>query len=351
MLTELFVNSFNEQLHYFYLQKTFTWETLDLSDDEINFIPFTFYDNKATLERILRKPDDLVSIIDDASKKQRDGRYIIDNLQNTEGNQISVVSPVEFSITHYTGTVVYNAKEIPDKNRDFLPPEIIEVLRSSKNATLRAIFTSKLNKMGNVVTSFGEESKARIVISSSSSEDENKELTHQYSQKKRMRTIAVTFRAVSLDLLKELSIGGSGGGTHFIRCIRSNLENSPWTFNNEIVRQQMKALVVTETAKERQTGYPCRITFNEFLKRYQYLAFDFDEPVEITKDNCRLLLVRLKLEDYAIGKSKVFLKYFHEEYLSIAYENKVKKVVKIQSIIRSYLVKRRLAKSEINNGN
>lgn len=351
MLSELLVNCFNEQIHYFYLQKIFTWEVLDLKDDEINFVPFTFYDNKPTLERILKKPDDLVSLIDDASKKQRDGKYIIENLKNFEKNQINAISPTEFSITHYTGTVVYDAKEIPDKNRDFLPPEVIEVLRSSENTIVRMIFTNKLNKMGNVVSSFGDEAKTRITISSSSSsEDENKELAHQYSQIKRMRTVAATFRSVSLDLLKELSIGGSGSGTHFVRCIRSNLESMPWSFNCEIVRQQIKALAVTETAKERQNGYPFRISFPEFLKRYQFLAFDFDETVEITKDNCRLLLIRLKLEDWMIGKSKVFLKYFHEEYLSRAYENKVKKVVKIQSIIRSYLVKRRLSKNEISNG-
>jgi myosin-3 len=29
-----------------------------------------------------------------------------------------------------------------------------------------------------------------------------------------------------------------------------------------------------------------------------------------------LLLVRLKLEGWVIGKTKVFLKYYHEEYLT-----------------------------------
>lgn len=93
-------------------------------------------------------------------------------------------------------------------------------------------------------------------------------------------------------------------------------------------------MAVLETAKARQRGYPHRIQFPEFLRRYQlsyhlhgksikkmccrykFLAFDFDETVEITKDNCRLLLVRLKMEGFLIGKSKVFLKYYNEEYLS-----------------------------------
>lgn len=49
---------------------------------------------------------------------------------------------------------------------------------------------------------------------------------------------------------------------------------------------------------------------------YKFLAFDFDENVDMTKDNCRLLLIRLKMEGWIIGKTKVFLKYYNVEYLS-----------------------------------
>jgi len=46
------------------------------------------------------------------------------------------------------------------------------------------------------------------------------------------------------------------------------------------------------------------------------LAFDFDETVDLTAENCRLLMVRLKMEGYNMGKSKVYLKYYNEEYLA-----------------------------------
>jgi myosin-3 len=54
----------------------------------------------------------------------------------------------------------------------------------------------------------------------------------------------------------------------------------------------------------------------ELCFRYKFLAFDFGETVDVTKDNSRLLLVRLKMEGWVIGKSKVFLKYYHVEYLA-----------------------------------
>lgn len=52
------------------------------------------------------------------------------------------------------------------------------------------------------------------------------------------------------------------------------------------------------------------------------------------------------MEGFAIGKTKVFLKYYNEEYLSRLYENQVRKIVKIQSILRGFLVKCRLSKQQ-----
>lgn len=131
-----------------------------------------------------------------------------------------------------------------------------------------------------------------------------------------MRTASHIFRSTGLEVLKTLAIGAGSGGTHFIRCIRSDLSGIARGFQTDLVRQQLRALAVLDTAKARQNGYPHRVPFNEFLRRYKFLAFDFDENVDISKENCRLLLVRLKMEGWAIGKSKVFLKYYNEEYLA-----------------------------------
>lgn len=60
----------------------------------------------------------------------------------------------------------------------------------------------------------------------------------------------------------------------------------------------------------------------------------------MTKDNCRLLLIRLKMEGWVIGTSKVFLKYYNEEYLARLYETQVKKIIKVQSMMRAFLAKK-----------
>ena len=92
-----------------------------------------------------------------------------------------------------------------------------------------------------------------------------------------------------------------------------------------------------ETVKARKNGYPVRLTFGEFLRRYCFLGFSFDERVVATKENCQLLLLRLKMDGYALGKTKVFLKYYHLEYLSKLYERQIRKIIRVQAVVRRWL--------------
>lgn len=100
--------------------------------------------------------------------------YILDNLNSKTSSNLEVLNKHEFSIAHYTGRVVYDTKEMPQRNRDFLPPEIIEVMRNSQNAIVKTLFTSRLDKMGNLYVTFDEKptiNKRRFISSSSSDEE------------------------------------------------------------------------------------------------------------------------------------------------------------------------------------
>lgn len=83
-----------------------------------------------------------------------------------------------------------------------------------------------------------------------------------------MRTSAATYRATSLEILKQLAIGPGSGGTHYVRCIRADLNDNPRGFQTEVIRQQLRALAILDTAKARQNGYSYRIPFAEFIRRY-----------------------------------------------------------------------------------
>ena len=68
-----------------------------------------------------------------------------------------------------------------------------------------------------------------------------------------------------------------------------------------------------ETTRIRKEGYAIRPTFEEFVERYKTLAAQV--TMASTAANCRKILTSSKLEGYQIGKTKVFLKYWHVDKL------------------------------------
>ncbi|CAG9784623.1 unnamed protein product [Diatraea saccharalis] len=352
-IEQLIVNTTNEQIQFLYNQRIFAWEMQETAEEEIPVVQLHFYDNKNSVDQLMSRPLGLFYILDEASRTGSGQEFIMSTIRTTgKGPYIKLSGSHEFSVAHYTGKVNYDAREMADKNKDFLPPEMIETMRASTNITVQQLFRNKLTKTGNLTVS---STQPKVVVPKSKPEKEmenvkarkyNTESKGQYSQVHRMRTAAATYRATSLEILKQLSIGPGSGGTHYVRCIRADLNDNPRGFQTEVVRQQLRALAVLETAKARQSGYSCRIPFAEFIKRYRFLAFDFDENVDVTKDNCRLLLIRLKMEGWILGKTKVFMKYYNEEFLSRLYETQVKKIIKVQCMMRAFLARRKAIKSK-----
>ena len=64
------------------------------------------------------------------------------------------------------------------------------------------------------------------------------------------------------------------------------------------------------------------------------------------RDNCRLLLIRLKMDGWALGRTKVFLKYYHVEFLSKMYEEQLKKIIMVQACVRRWLARIRFKKQK-----
>ncbi|KAH8412845.1 hypothetical protein KR009_006225, partial [Drosophila setifemur] len=338
-LEQLMINTLNEQMQYHYNQRIFISEMLEMEAEDIDTINLNFYDNKTALDNLLTKPDGLFYIIDDASRSCQDQDLIMDRVSEKHSQFVKKHTATEISVAHYTGRIIYDTRAFTDINRDFVPPEMIETFRSSLDESIMLMFTNQLTKAGNLTMPFEavqhkDETERRSYALNTLS-------AGCISQVNNLRTLAANFRFTCLTLLKMLS-QNPNLGVHFVRCIRADLEYKPRAFHSDVVQQQMKALGVLDTVIARQKGFSSRLPFEEFLRRYQFLAFDFDEPVEMTKDNCRLLFLRLKMEGWALGKNKVFLRYYNDEFLARAYEVQVKKVIKVQSMMRALLARKRV---------
>ena len=55
---------------------------------------------------------------------------------------------------------------------------------------------------------------------------------------------------------------------HFIRCIKPNGDKAPDSFTSVYVEKQLRYTGVMETARIRQLGFPTRLTFSDFCRRY-----------------------------------------------------------------------------------
>lgn len=349
-LEQLFVNCLNEQMQYFYNQRMFVWEMIEQEEEQVPTITdFHFYDNKLAVDQIMSKPYGLLNLMDDSTRSQHEHEQLTHVISTKKMQYVTRVGNHEIGIAHYTGKVSYDARDWPEKNRDFVPPELFEALRLSNDPVVKAMSSNPLSKTGNLTLAFENPPQPKhakgkwtgALVAENNRVKKLNTLSHGlFSQVHKMRTQASIFRSTCLELMKTLSVSASSSGVHFVRCMRINLDNTPGRVQGDLIRQQIRAMAMVDTVVAGKKGYPYRIPFQEFLRRYKFLAFDFNESVELTKDNCRLLLVRLKMDGWIIGKTKVFLKYYNVEYLSRLYEVQVTKIVKVQAMMRAFLAKR-----------
>ena len=74
--------------------------------------------------------------------------------------------------------------------------------------------------------------------------------------------------------LSELMDKIKSSSPHFVRCIKPNTLKQPENFEVDYVQKQLKYTGVMETVRIRQCGFPTRLTFTDFLKRFVLYCVD-----------------------------------------------------------------------------
>lgn len=146
-----------------------------------------------------------------------------------------------------------------------------------------------------------------------------------------------------MDLLSKMV----AGAPHFIRCIRPNKDKIPGYFDSETVSVQLKYTGVLETTKIRRLGYSHRIAYADFVKRYSILVYPLKAVMPPTKETCADILQKLGLRNWKIGKTKLFLKYYHAEQLTRLYEEINHKIIIIQCAVRRWLARRAFTQQKL----
>ncbi|KFB46475.1 myosin iii [Anopheles sinensis] len=337
---QLCINIANEQIQYYFNQHIFTWEQQEYMAEGIPVDLVEFADNRPVLDMLLSRPLGLLALLDEESRFPRStDRSLIEKFhQNVKSKfyQRPKSDAVCFAIHHFAGRVVYQADGFLEKNRNFLPAEIIQLIRQSQYDMIRFLFQCPITKTGNLYSAI-QDTGSRQNVSSFIKVDTKEKFNSRglASQSRAQQTVATYFRYSLMDLLQKMVTGTP----QFIRCIKPNEAKAAKSFESAKVLKQLRYTGVLETIRIRQHGFSHRFTFADFLRKYCFLAYSFDERVVSNRESCRLLLVRLKMDGWALGKSKVFLKYYHVEYLSKLYEEHVRKIILVQACVRRWLAK------------
>ncbi|KAG7227564.1 hypothetical protein INR49_005379 [Caranx melampygus] len=349
---QLCINIANEQIQFYFNQHIFALEQMEYQSEGVDASLVEYEDNRPILDMFLQKPMGLLSLLDEESRfPQATDQTLVDKFEdNLRCKYFSIPKRVElcFGIQHYAGKVMYNVNGFLEKNRDTLPADIVVVLRTSENKLLQQLFSSPLTKTGNLATS-----RARVTAASRSlppqlgsgrTKVDTMEMMRHPDETTNMRrqTVASYFRYSLMDLLSKMVVGQP----HFVRCIKPNDDRQALRFCKERVMVQLRYTGILETVNIRRQGYSHRILFEEFVNRYYYLAFRAHQMPETSKENAVAILERAKLEGWVLGKTKVFLRYYHVEQLNLLLREVIARVVVMQAYTKGWLGARRYRKEK-----
>uniref|UniRef100_A0A3P9IMR6 Myosin IXAa n=1 Tax=Oryzias latipes TaxID=8090 RepID=A0A3P9IMR6_ORYLA len=133
------INFANERLQHYFNQHIFKLEQEEYAAEGISWKNIDYIDNTGCINLISKKPTALFHLLDEECNfPQATNQTLLDKFRRQhEGNryiEFSAVMEPAFIIQHYAGKVKYGVKDFREKNTDHMRPDIVALLKSSKNA-------------------------------------------------------------------------------------------------------------------------------------------------------------------------------------------------------------------------
>ncbi|KAB1219847.1 Myosin-15 [Morella rubra] len=168
--------------------------------------------------------------------------------------------------------VTYHTDSFIDKNRDYVVVEHCNLLSSSKCPFVAGLFPSL--------------------------PEESSRSSYKFS------SVASRFKQQLQALMETLNLTEP----HYIRCVKPNSSNRPQKFENPSILHQLRCGGVLEAVRISLAGYPTRRTYSEFIDRFGLLADELMDGSSDEKSVTERILRKLKLENFQLGRTKVFLR-------------------------------------------
>uniref|UniRef100_A0A1X7U738 non-specific serine/threonine protein kinase n=1 Tax=Amphimedon queenslandica TaxID=400682 RepID=A0A1X7U738_AMPQE len=339
---QLCINLANEQLQQYFNEQIFAMEKEEYEKEGLEGVAISYQSNQPVLDLLLSRPIGLLSLIDEQCRiNGRDDAIIQlykENFKKSPVYKAHNGNRASFTIRHYAGDVEYQASGFIDKNKDSLPDPVQGVLKFSSMDLLRCLFTrypdfsTKKPLTDPVVLKPSE----RSVMKRMSVRKSAKRKSRMMGRKRRM-TVGAIFRDSLYRLMEKLL----SATPHFIRCIKPNVACKPRVFDDSYVEKQLRYTGMVEAVRVRKEGFSYRPYFSEFVQDYRTIAFLFtDTSVKLSKENCIKILEKAQITDWKIGKSRIFLRYYHKERLNSLLHAQEGSATIIQKVFRGYKSRR-----------
>lgn len=279
------INYANERLQQHFNRHLFKLQQEEYLEDGIDWAPVDFVDNTNCLSLFEKKPLGLLSLLDEESTfpKATDLSFANKLKQQLSGNScFKGEQEGAFKICHYAGEVPYDTAGFLEKNRDPLHSESIQLLSSCK-CELPKHFASVMLA----------DSQNKATLSWHSVVDTQKQ------------SVVTKFKAQLFKLMQQLE----STTPHFIRCIQPNSKQCPKLFEHDLVLHQLKCCGVLEVVRISRTGYPTRMTHQQFAERYGFLlmrSVASQDPLSVSV--AVLQQLNIAPEMYQVGYTKLFFR-------------------------------------------
>ncbi|XP_010324342.2 myosin-2-like isoform X1 [Solanum lycopersicum] len=235
---QFLINYANERLQQHANRHLLKLEQEEYELDGIDWSKVDFEDNQECLNLFEKKPIGLISLLNEESNSltATDLTFVCKLKQHIKSSPCFKSEREEFCIRHYAGEVTYDATGFLAKNRDVLHPDIIQLLSSSDSH-------------------LPEDKKLSIPSTDAGVLDFQKQ------------SVATKFKDNLFKLMQQLE----NTTPHFICCIKPNNKQLPGMSDKDLVIEQLRCCGVLEVVRISRSGYPTRLTHQEFTSRYGFL--------------------------------------------------------------------------------
>jgi myosin-5 len=296
------INYANEKLQQEFNAHVFKLEQEEYMREQIEWKFIDFADNQPCIDLIEGKLG-ILSLLDEESRLPMgsDEQFVTKLHHNYSGEKHRFYKKPRFgksafTVCHYAVDVTYESDGFIEKNRDTVPDEHMEVLRSSSNKFLIEIL--------DVASSIREKETTPAAKPGTTMSAGRRIATN------RKPTLGGIFKSSLIELMATIN----STDVHYIRCIKPNEAKAAWQFDGPMVLSQLRACGVLETVRISCAGYPTRWTYEEFALRYYMLVPSAGWTPEI-RDMAKAILNKALgnskndgTDKYQMGLTKIFFR-------------------------------------------